>query len=242
MGINFYEKIIKRIIDIGGAMCGLIILSPLMFFVAALIRFDSKGPAIFKSPRVGRYKNVFNCYKFRTMVIDAPCAVATRKIDADRYITRIGRIIRKLSLDEIPQLFNILKGEMSFIGYRPVVVTEKELNFYRDARNIFIHRPGLTGLAQISGRDNLIDMDIKAKIDGAYCNNITFFNDCSIFFATIAYVLGKKDIVEGKIDTVTKFEPPVIKKQEVIIIAPNKKDSSVIAYDEALDNEKDIGA
>ena len=215
-----YRKFFKRTFDIIISFLGLVCLAPLMFAVAAAIRFDSKGPAIFKSPRVGKNGKVFNCYKFRSMSIEAPKAEATRNIDSGLYLTKVGKVIRKLSIDELPQLFNILTGDMSIIGYRPVVVTEEDLIGYRQGLGVDKYLPGLTGLAQISGRDELTDMQKKAMIDATYCQNITFSNDCRIFFKTIGYVLTKQGIVEGS-------EPIKVKKAVVVPITYAGLDSHI---------------
>ncbi len=220
-----YRKFFKRTFDVIISLSGLVCLAPLMFFVALAIRIDSKGPAVFKSQRVGKNGKVFNCYKFRSMSIDAPNSEATRNIDSGLYITKVGRVIRKMSIDELPQLLNILKGEMAIIGYRPVVVTETDLIEYRKELGVDECLPGLTGLAQISGRDELTDMQKKAIIDATYCYNITFLNDCRIFFKTIGYVLTGKGIVEGS-------EP--IKTKKSVVVPVTFKQS-------AAKGEKNIG-
>jgi len=193
-----YRKFFKRTFDIFISFLGLVCLAPLMFAVAVCIRFDSKGPAIFKVNRVGKNKKPFRIYKFRTMSIDAPKDCAPRFLDSDKYITRVGKVIRKLSIDELPQLFNILKGDMSIIGPRPCGYSEQDLIDERDKYGANDIVPGLTGWAQINGRDVLAaNVPLKAKYDGEYCNNITFFNDCRIFIGTIGVVLKREGIVEG---------------------------------------------
>lgn len=169
-----------------------------MIIVAIIIKLDSKGPVLFKQYRVGKNKKVFKIYKFRSMRVDAPKDSATRLLEhPEAYITRWGKFIRKTSIDELPQLFNIFIGQMSVIGPRPVVLTEYDLIEERDKYNVYSIRPGLSGLAQISGRDEL-GVEEKAKIDGEYVKKMNIFLDIKILFKTVINVFTSKDIVEGK--------------------------------------------
>lgn len=179
----------KRTFDIVVSfVVGIILLGP-MAVVSLMIKMDSEGPAIFKQERVGKYGKTFYIYKFRTMNINAPSAVASRKlIDSEEYITRIGHVLRKTSFDEVPQLLNIFKGDMSFVGYRPVVPTERELNRIRAEYGVLKIKPGLTGLAQVSGRDNL-DYKEKAKIDSEYVHNMSFVLDLYCIIKTVKIVI-----------------------------------------------------
>src|SRR5690606_396970 len=161
-------SVVKRIIDFSLSLTTLIVLSVVLLIVSLIIKFESPGPVFFKQRRIGKDKKEFEILKFRTMKIDAPNDMPTHMLDKpDSYITRIGKFLRKTSLDELPQLFNILKGEMSLIGPRPALWNQDDLIAERDkyqANNVL---PGLTGLAQISGRDE-IPIEVKAKIDGEY--------------------------------------------------------------------------
>ena len=151
----------------------------------------------FKQRRVGRYKNHFNILKFRTMRGDTPHDVPTHLLkNADSYITKSGAFLRKTSLDELPQIYNILAGQMSIIGPRPALYNQYDLIAARDAVHANDVRPGLTGLAQVNGRDEL-PIDVKARYDGAYAARITFAGDAAIFFRSIGYVFRRRGVVEG---------------------------------------------
>lgn len=193
-----YKKFFKRLVDIFGALLTLIVLAVPMVIIAIVVKCDSKGPAIFKTERIGKDKKPFTFYKFRSMTTDAPKDCATRLLDSDKYITKVGAFLRKTSLDELPQLFCILKGDMSLIGPRPVVETETELMELREQCGANSVRPGLTGLAQINGRD-ILDDTTKAKYDGEYVKKITFWGDVKIVLKTVKYVLSSENVVEGHI-------------------------------------------
>lgn len=189
---------VKRALDILLAIIMLIVLAPLYIGIAIAIKIDSKGPIIFKQKRYGKGKTTFDILKFRTMHIDAPKDSPTYSFkDPDKYITRIGRLLRRNGLDELPQLWNILKGEMSFVGPRPVVLNEHELIAERDNYGANDIRPGLTGWAQINGRDTLTP-EIKAKIDGDYIKSMSLINDLACFFKTIPVIIKKDGFVEGE--------------------------------------------
>ncbi|MDD6186666.1 MAG: sugar transferase [Oscillospiraceae bacterium] len=193
-----YKKYFKRIIDIILSGAALIILSPIMLLIAIIIKADSKGPVLFKQKRVAKDKEYFQILKFRTMYADVPKDVPTHLLaDPNSKITKVGRFLRKSSLDELPQIWNILVGEMSVIGPRPALWNQYDLIAERDKYGANDIRPGLTGLAQINGRDEL-PIDIKAKYDGDYAQNITFLGDVKIFFGTIFGVLSAKGVKEGK--------------------------------------------
>lgn len=166
--------------------------------IGILVTVSSRGPAIFSQQRIGRNGKPFNCYKFRTMRKDAPhnCATPDFK-DADKYITPLGKILRKTSLDELPQLFNVLKGDMSFIGPRPLIPEENDIHEERMKRGVYLLRPGISGLAQINGRDRL-DASTKVRYDEEYLCNVSFRLDAKIVFKTFFGVLKGNDIVEGK--------------------------------------------
>ena len=211
-----YRKFFKRLIDIVLSLLGIIILAIPMLIIAIVVKCDSKGPAIFVQERMGRNCKPFKFYKFRSMRIDAPHDMATREIKSDSYITKVGASLRKTSLDELPQMFCILKGDMSIIGPRPVVLTETELIEERKKTGAYSARPGLTGLAQVRMRDRLTDMKLKAEIDGEYVSKITFWKDFKIFWKTVVKVLKEDDVVEG--DIVIKEEERKIGMDNVDIV------------------------
>lgn len=192
-----YKKLFKRPLDLILSAIGILVLSPLLLLICAAIKLDSKGPIIFKQKRVGLNKKTFMIYKFRTMRTDTPKEMPTHLLNAaDSYITKVGKFLRKSSLDELPQLFNILKGQMAIIGPRPALWNQDDLIAERDkyaANNV---RPGLTGLAQINGRDELPIVK-KAALDGKYVSSITFAMDIKCFFGTIVSVSKEDGVVEG---------------------------------------------
>lgn len=187
---------------------------PILIIIALIIKLDTKGPVLFKQKRVGKNKKYFNILKFRTMRIDAPKDTPTHMLqNADMYITRVGKILRKSSLDELPQLFNILKGDMSIVGPRPALWNQYDLIAERDKYGANDIRPGLTGWAQINGRDEL-PLDIKARLDGEYCSQVSFWMDIKCFFRTIISVLERDGIVEGGTETL-KYKEVTAKKETV---------------------------
>lgn len=191
-----YSKI-KRIIDIILSFSGIVILSPLLILITVTIKLTSKGPVIFKQKRIGLRKTTFEIYKFRTMRADTPKDIPTHLLkDPERYITKPGKILRKTSLDELPQLFNILKGEMSIIGPRPALWNQDDLIAERDKYGANDIRPGLTGWAQINGRDEL-PIDVKARYDGEYVEKMSFLFDLKCFVGTIIRVIKHDGVVEG---------------------------------------------
>ena len=188
----------KRFLDIVLSAMVLLVLSPILLLIAVAIKLDSKGPVLFKQKRVAKGKEHFQILKFRTMYADVPKDVPTHLLaDPESKITKIGRFLRKSSMDELPQIWNILVGEMSIIGPRPALWNQFDLIAERDKYGANDVRPGLTGLAQVMGRDEL-PIEVKAKYDGEYAQNVTFTNDVKIFFKTITSVLGAKGVKEGK--------------------------------------------
>lgn len=188
---------VKRIIDFVLALLGLIILSPLFLILVIAIKVDSKGPVLFKQKRVGINKTHFNILKFRTMRIDTPKDTPTHLLEnPEQYITKVGKFLRRTSLDELPQIFNIISGRMGIIGPRPALWNQYDLIEERDKNGANDIRPGLTGLAQISGRDEL-PIEVKAKIDGEYVEKIGIKMDCKCFFGTIKSVVKSDGVVEG---------------------------------------------
>ena len=195
----FYPKI-KRFLDFVISITGIVILSPLFLVIILLIKLDSRGPVLFKQRRIGVNKKEFNILKFRTMRIDTPKDTPTHLLDnPEVYITKIGGFLRKTSLDELPQIINIIKGEMSIIGPRPALWNQFDLIEERDKYSANDVVPGLTGWAQINGRDEL-PIDVKARYDGEYVENMDLVFDIKCFFLTIVKVLKKDGVVEGKLE------------------------------------------
>ena len=193
---RFYLTV-KRLLDFVLSLIGIVVLMPVFIIIGILIKVDSRGPVIFKQKRYGKNKQPFYIYKFRTMASDAPQNVATKDLnDSKKYITKIGAFLRRTSLDELPQLFNILLGKMTIVGPRPVVLKEENLIIARDLYGANNIKPGITGWAQINGRD-LLSVEEKAKLDGYYVENMGFKMDIKCFFKTIQYVLKCEGILEG---------------------------------------------
>lgn len=196
-----YKHFFKRFIDIVLSLLGIILLSWLYIILIIAIKVDSKGPVLFKQKRVGKKKNgeitYFNIWKFRTMRTDTPKDMPTHMLsNPDQYITKVGKFLRKTSLDEIPQIFNILSGKMSIIGPRPALWNQEDLIAEREKYGANDVVPGLTGWAQINGRDEL-EIPVKAKLDGEYVEKLSFLFDCKCFFGTITSVLKSDGVVEG---------------------------------------------
>lgn len=190
-------SIVKRILDFVLAGCGLLLLLLPLGFIALVVYIDDHGKVIFSQKRVGRNGKVFRLYKFRTMKIDTPKYMATSDVDdPDKYITRVGHILRKLSLDEIPQLFNVLKGDMSLVGPRPLIPNEEEIHAMRERFGVYKIRPGVTGLAQINGRDTVSPSE-KVHWDVRYIERFSFWLDLKILIATVPKIFGGEGVVEG---------------------------------------------
>ncbi|WP_331482190.1 sugar transferase [Paraclostridium ghonii] len=186
-------SITKRLIDILMSLLGIIILSPIFLIISILIKLESKGPIIFKQARAGKDSEPFYIYKFRSMRIDAPNKSTNDFIDADIFITKVGKLIRKTSIDELPQLFNILKGDMSIVGPRPVILKESNLIQLRKEYNVDSLLPGITGWAQINGRDKIGDQE-KVKYDYEYLTRISLRLDIYIVLMTFFKVIKRSDI------------------------------------------------
>lgn len=194
---GFYNRFVKRLIDVVLSAVGLLLLSWLLLIVMLVIVIDDPGPVFFKQDRIGRNKKHFNLYKFRSMKMSTPHDTPTHLLEnPEQYITRCGRWLRKLSIDELPQMWNILKGDMSVVGPRPALWNQEDLIAERDKYDANSVRPGLTGWAQINGRDEL-EIPVKAKLDGEYVERLSFGFDCKCFFGSIGAVLSHKGFVEG---------------------------------------------
>ncbi|MFS4085082.1 sugar transferase [Aerococcus urinaeequi] len=190
-------KHVKFISDFLLSLLALVILMPIFLIIAIWIKLDSPGPVFFRQKRVGKNKEYFEIYKFRSMRTDTPADMPTHLLnDPTAFITKSGHFLRKTSLDELPQIINIVKGEMAIIGPRPALWNQYDLIAERDKYGVNGVRPGLTGWAQINGRDEL-EIPIKAKLDGDYVNNISLWFDIRCFFGTIVSVLKSDGVVEG---------------------------------------------
>ena len=192
-----YKHFFKRFIDLFLSFFGIIFLALPMLIIAIAIKCDSKGPVFFKQKRVGIHKKFFPILKFRTMRTDTPHDAPTHELsDPKKWITKVGGFLRKTSLDELPQIFNIFVGQMSIIGPRPALWNQDDLVAERDKYGANDIKPGLTGWAQINGRDEL-EIPVKAKLDGEYVEKMSFGFDCKCFFGTITSVLKHDGVVEG---------------------------------------------
>lgn len=192
-----YKHFLKRILDVVLSFAGLLLSSWLFLLIAAAIIIDDPGPIFFSQKRMGAGKKHFKLYKFRSMKMSTPHDIPTHLLrDPAQYITRVGGFLRKTSLDEIPQLWNILRGDMSIIGPRPALWNQYDLINERDRYGANDLRPGLSGWAQICGRDELEIAD-KARLDGEYVNRLSFLFDCRCFFGTAFSVLRGDGVVEG---------------------------------------------
>ena len=196
----------KRVMDFVLALGAVVLLSPVLITIALLIKLDTPGPIFFKQKRIGIHKSHFYIYKFRTMRIDTPKDMPTHLLaNPDTYITKVGKFLRKTSLDELPQIINILAGQMALIGPRPALWNQYDLIAERDKYGANDILPGLTGWAQINGRDEL-PIEVKAAYDGEYVKRMSFLFDCKCFFGTIACVLKKEGVVEGGTGTIAQKE------------------------------------
>lgn len=203
---SVYNRFCKRIIDIICSLIAIIVLSIIYLPICVIIKITSPGPVFFKQKRVGKNKTYFNILKFRTMRVDTPKDCPTHMLEnPDQYITKVGGFLRKTSLDELPQIFNIFKGDMSIIGPRPALWNQDDLIAERDKYNANEAKPGLTGWAQINGRDE-IPIPVKARLDGEYVDNISFSFDLKCLFLTVVSVFKSDGVVEGGTGQMTESE------------------------------------
>lgn len=217
-GREMYAKVIKRAIDIVFSLVGLLLLSWLFLIIIIAIKINSSGPIFFNQKRVGLGKKHFNIHKFRTMYTDAPKDVPTHMLsNSNSHITPVGAFLRKTSLDELPQLWNVLVGEMSLIGPRPALWNQYDLLEERDKYGANDITPGITGWAQINGRDEL-EIYEKARLDGEYVEKLSFWFDIKCFFGTIKSVLKKDGVVEGGTGEINKNDAvkEEITKEELV--------------------------
>ena len=202
--LKFHQKLyrfIKVFIDFCIGLIGLILCLLPFVFIGIAIKIDSKGPVFFRQKRIGKKGKIFYCFKFRTMTMDAKHDIAGYQYDnVENYITRVGKFLRKTSLDELPQLFNLVNGTMSLIGYRPSQPSEIDLNKTREAFNMYQIRPGVTGWAQVNGRDRIAAIPVlKAKYDGYYLIHFSLLMDIKVFMVSIIKVLNHSDVEEGRV-------------------------------------------
>jgi len=187
-----FFRFVKRSFDIVASFIGLTLLLPVFLIIAVAIKIDSRGPVFFKQKRVGRHGRLFNCYKFRSMHVEAPKNRATSLLgNPEQYVTRVGRFLRKFSLDELPQLYCCLLGTMSLIGPRPLIPEEKGCNSMRERLGAFAMRPGISGYAQVNGRDDVFYKN-KAIMDAIYVKNASLSLDIKLIFKTIAIVVTRR--------------------------------------------------
>ena len=203
---GLYENIVKRVLDVILSFGGLVVLSPVYLVLIIAIIVDDPGPVLFTQKRVGKNKQYFKLHKFRSMKMSTPHDVPTHMLEnPDRYITKVGKFIRAHSLDELPQIWDIFVGNMSIIGPRPALWNQDLLTAERDKYHANDVKPGLTGWAQINGRDEL-EIDEKARLDGAYAENQSFRFDCKCFFGTIGKVFRGDGVLEGGTGEISKDE------------------------------------
>ena len=201
-----YKNFLKRVIDVVLSFFGIVFLALPMLIIAIIIKIDDPGPVLFSQKRVGKNKKIFKLYKFRSMKMSTPHDTPTHLLEnPEQYITKIGKFLRKSSLDELPQLFCIFVGTMSIIGPRPALWNQDDLVAERDKYGANDIKPGLTGWAQINGRDEL-EIEDKAKLDGEYVEKMSFLFDCKCFFGTITSVLKSDGVVEGGTGEMKKEE------------------------------------
>ena len=191
-----YVKVFKRMIDITLSFLGIAVLCIPMLIVAIVIKIDSPGPIFFKQKRVGIHETYFDIFKFRSMPVHIPKDMPTHLFKAENMLSKWQKFIRKTSIDELPQLFNIFVGDMTIIGPRPALWNQYDLIAERDKYGANDIKPGLTGLAQISGRDEL-EIEVKARLDGEYAQKMSFWFDVKMFVGSVFYVLKRDGVVEG---------------------------------------------
>lgn len=192
-----YDRVIKRLLDMLLSLLALLLLLLPMLVIALAIRLDTPGPVLFWQERVGRNREIFRMPKFRTMRVDAPGSIPTHQLtEPQRWITPVGRVLRRTSLDELPQLYSILIGKMAFVGPRPALWNQEDLVAEREKYGANRLRPGLTGWAQINGRDALA-IPVKARFDGEYAQRESFLFDCRCLIGTVGKVLRRDGVVEG---------------------------------------------
>ena len=206
---KYFFRFVKRTFDIFASGILLLLCLPLFAVIAIAIKCDSKGPIIFKQPRIGKGGKEFMCLKFRSMYVEAPKECATHLLkDPERYYTKVGKFLRKTSLDELPQFWCVFIGKMSFIGYRPLILNETECNDMRARLGVYSMRPGISGYAQVRGRDDL-HFKNKALLDAEYVKNASIWLDIKLCFKTVDVVLRREGNDAGKKTNEAKEEAKV---------------------------------
>lgn len=211
-----YQKFFKRLIDLVLSACGIVVLLPVWLILAVAIKADDPGPVFFKQKRIAQNKNgeqqFFQIYKYRSMKMSTPKDTPTHLLEnPEQYITKVGGLLRKTSLDELPQIFNIFMGQMSIIGPRPALWNQDDLYAEREKYGANDVKPGLSGWAQINGRDEL-PIDVKARLDGEYVEKLSFAFDVKCFFGTITSVLSRDGVVEGGTGTLEKEKEEAVEE------------------------------
>lgn len=211
-----YQKYLKRLIDFVLSACGIVVLLPVWLILAVAIKADDPGPVFFKQKRIAQNKNgeqqFFQIYKYRSMKMSTPKDTPTHLLEnPEQYITKVGGLLRKTSLDELPQIFNIFMGQMSIIGPRPALWNQDDLYAEREKYGANDVKPGLSGWAQINGRDEL-PIDVKARLDGEYVEKLSFAFDVKCFFGTITSVLSRDGVVEGGTGTLEKEKEEAVEE------------------------------
>ena len=211
-----YKGFFKRIFDIILSFCAIAVLSLPMLIIALIVKIDDPGPVFFKQKRVGKGKSHFYLLKYRSMKMETPSDVPTHQLEnPEQYITRVGKFLRKSSLDELPQIFNIFVGQMSIVGPRPALWNQYDLIEERDKYGANDVLPGLTGWAQINGRDEL-EIPVKAKLDGEYVEKMSPWFDLKCIFATVGSILRSDGVVEGGTGEMKKKEQQENKDKETV--------------------------
>lgn len=233
---------IKRAMDVFLSGSAIVVFSPLLLGIAVAIKLDSPGPVLFKQKRVGKNKELFEIYKFRTMRTDTPDNMPTHLLsDPDQYITRVGKFLRKTSLDELPQLFNIFKGEMYVVSTRPALWNQYDLMEERDKYGVHQIAPGLTGWAQINGRDEL-EIPVKARFDGEYIEKFGFWMDLKCFLGTIGSVLSRDGVMEGGTGEMKKSGTnEMVGETETVENAGNGNNPDAVVREEKVKKEIAVG-
>ena len=212
-----YKSFFKRFLDVILSGVALIFLLPFFIILAIMIKIDDPGPIFFTQKRVGKNAHCFNIIKFRTMKSSAPKNVATGDLaDPQIYISRLGRFLRDTSIDELPQFVNVVKGEMSLIGPRPLVYTEREIRFLRRWYGVYQVTPGITGWAQVNGRDT-VDIYDKVYYDREYVQNVSLKFDLKVIWKSVLVVLGRKGVVDGKVDPEFRQESIVLLRESQLV-------------------------
>lgn len=230
---TFYERYIKRALDMGLSFCGIIVLSPVLVISSATVFLEDPGPVVFKQKRVGIHKTYFQIHKLRSMKLNTPDVPTHLMENPEQYILKTGKIYRKISVDELYQLFDILRGRMSIVGPRPALWNQDDLIVERDKYGANDVLPGLTGWAQINGRDEL-EIPVKAKLDGEYCRALRksswsgFKMDCKCFFGTIKSVLSSEGVVEGGTGAIESNKIPEVSQVYDCEIEPSRKKKVLI--------------